>query len=255
MSPATVPRLLTVLGVATMVVAGIGFIAALILNAFVFDKYDAYGEVAIPGSETLQLPAGEVTISFHTQIIGTTSGGGLPIPDLRLGIDPPAGVPEPAITENIGGTTTVNNDARVRVWVAQVAEDGAYTIRTDGNVSAYLSPRLAFGHGSAFGALPWWCAAAFGVGLVDLIIARIWAARVRRAPRPVPTGPPPPTFTIGDTSAVSYQPTSYQPAPSYIPTEDGIRIEQLKNLAALRDCGALTEAEFESEKRRLLGGG
>lgn len=250
MSPATVPRLLTVLAVVTMVLAGIGFIVALILNAFVFDKYNAYGEVPIPGQQRLHLPAGEVTISFHTQIIGSTGGGGLPIPDLQLGIDPPAGVPEPAVTESIGGTTTVNNDARVRIWVAQVAEDGDYTIRTDGNVGAFLSPRLAFGHGSSWGALPWWCAAVFGLAVVDLIIARIWAAKVRRTPRPVPSGPAPPTFTIGDAPVVSNQ-----PAPSYIPTEDGIRIEQLKTLAALRDCGALTEAEFEAEKRRLLGSG
>lgn len=246
MSPATVSRVLTILAAAGMVVAGIGFIVALILNAFVFDRYNAYGEVPIPGAATLQLPAGEVTISFHTQIIGSTSGGGLPIPDLQLGIDPPAGAPEPVIAESIGGTTTVNNDARVRVWVARIAEDGAYRIRTDGNVGAYLSPRLAFGHGSQWGALPWWCAAAFGLAVVGLVIARIWAATVRRAPRPVPTGPAPPTFTIGDTPAVPH---------SYIPTEDGIRIEQLKNLAVLRDCGALTDAEFESEKRRLLGRG
>lgn len=248
MSPATVPRLLTIIAVATMVVAGIGFIVTLILNAFVLDKYNAYGEVPIPGTETLHLPAGEVTISFHTQIIGG-GGGGLPVPDLRMSIDAPPGVAEPLITENIGGTTTVNNDARVRVWVAQVAEAGDYAISTDGNVGAFLSPRLAFGHDSSFGRLPWWCAALFGLGTVDLIIARLWAARVRRAPRPVPSGPPPPAFVIGDAP-----PMPYPPASSYIPTEDGIRIEQLKTLTALRDCGALTDAEFESEKRRLLGG-
>lgn len=250
MSSATVPRLLTILAVVTMAVAGIGFIVTLILNAFVFDKYNAYGEVPIPGSAQLQLPAGEVVISFHTQIIGSAGGGGLPLPDLQMGIDPPAGVAEPTVTESIGGTTTVNNDARVRVWVAQFAEPGRYTIRTDGNVGAYLSPRLAFGHGSAWGALPWWCAAVFGLAVVDLVIARLWAAKVRRRPRPVAPGMPAPTFTIGDAP-----PVTHQPPPSYIPTEDGIRVEQLKTLAALRDCGALTDAEFEAEKRRLLGGG
>ncbi|WP_304117697.1 SHOCT domain-containing protein [Mycolicibacterium bacteremicum] len=238
MRTATAPRLLTIVAVLTMVVAGIGFIAVLVLNAFVLDRYNAYGEVAIPGRAELQLPAGEVTISFHTQIIGSTGGGGLPIPDLRMAIDPPPGVAEPEVVESIGGTTTVNNDARVRVWVAQVAESGVYTVRTDGNVTAFISPRLAFGHASPMGQAPWWCAAVFGLGLVDLIIARVWAARVRRAARPVS-----PTFTV------TGGPTSY------IPTEDGIRIEQLKTLAALRDSGALTEAEFEAEKRRLLGGG
>lgn len=246
MNPATVPRLLTVLAAVTMVLAGIGFIVALILNAFVLDRYNAYGEVPIPGQQTLHLPAGEVTISFHTQVIGSISGGGLPIPDLRLGIDPPAGVAEPVVTENIGATTTVNNDARVRVWVARVAEDGDYAVRTEGNVGAFLSPRLAFGHSSSWGSLPWWCAAVFGFGIVDLVIARVWAARVRRTPRAVSDAAPP-TFVIGDAPPRTVS--------SYIPTEDGIRIEQLKTLAALRDCGALTDAEFEAEKRRLLGSG
>ncbi|WP_347403854.1 SHOCT domain-containing protein [Mycobacterium sp. 236(2023)] len=44
------------------------------------------------------------------------------------------------------------------------------------------------------------------------------------------------------------------PVDSYQPTDHGVRVEQLKTLAALRDSGALTEAEFESEKRRVLEG-
>jgi hypothetical protein len=241
MSAATVPKLLTAIAVVTMIVSGIAFVVALVLNAFVLDKYDAYGEVPIPGRSTLHLPAGEVNISFHTQIIGSTSGGGLPIPNLRLRADPPAGVPEPVVTENIGATTTVNNDARVRVWVAKIAEEGDYRITTEGNVSAFISPRLAFGHGSPVPHLPWWAAAVFGVAVVDLIIARVWAAKVRR--RPVPIGPAP-SFTIDavpDSGA------------TFTPTDDGVRIQQLKMLAALRDSGALTKEEFESEKRRLLG--
>lgn len=38
------------------------------------------------------------------------------------------------------------------------------------------------------------------------------------------------------------------------PTDEGIKIEQLKTLVALRDSGALTEAEFEAEKHRILDG-
>jgi hypothetical protein len=33
-----------------------------------------------------------------------------------------------------------------------------------------------------------------------------------------------------------------------------VKIEQLKTLAALRDSGALTEEEFQAEKRRVLDG-
>ncbi len=236
MSASVVPKILTAIAVVTMIVSGIAFVVALVLNAFVLDKYSAYGEVPIPGTSTLHLPAGDVTISFHTQVIGSTNGG-LPIPNLKFSVDPPAGVPEPVVTENIGSTTTVNNDARVRVWVAQVAEEGDYRVSTDGNVSAFLSPRLAFGHGSPVPNLPWWAAALFGVAVLDLVIARVWAAKVRRRPNPVG---PAPTFTIDS-------------GPSFTPTDDGIRIQQLKTLAALRDSGALTQDEFDAEKRRLLG--
>jgi len=37
-------------------------------------------------------------------------------------------------------------------------------------------------------------------------------------------------------------------------TNEGAKLEQLKTLAALRDSGALTEAEFEAEKRKILDG-
>lgn len=237
MSTPTAPRLLTVVAALTMTVSGIGFVVALILNAFVLDSYDAYGQVPIPGRATLHLPAGEVTVAFHTQIIGSTNGG-VPIPNLRVRVDPPAGVPEPQLTEDIGATTTVNNDARVRVWVAQVAAEGDYRITTDGDVSAFIRPQLAFGHGSPVPHLPWWFAAVFGLAVVDLVIARVWAAKLRR--RSPAVGSPPGLHV--------------DPSPAFTPTDDGIRIQQLKTLAALRDSGALTQKEFETEKRRLLGG-
>jgi hypothetical protein len=247
MSRRTAPRALTIVAVVTMVVSVIGFVITLILNAFVFDEYDAYGEVPIPGSSSLHLPAGEVTVTFHTVLIGSTSGSGLPVPPMSINIAPPAGVPDPVLTEDIGSTTTVNNDARVRVWVAQVAAEGTYDITSDGNVSAFLDPRLAFGHGSSHGNLPIIFAVIFGLAVVDLIIARIWAGRVRRSESPVvgyqpPTAypPPPATFT--------------QPADPYIPTDQGVRIEQLNTLARLRDSGALTESEYEAEKKRVLDG-
>ncbi len=44
-----------------------------------------------------------------------------------------------------------------------------------------------------------------------------------------------------------YAPSEPAPAPAVDP------IEQLTKLAALKDSGALTEAEFEAEKAKLLG--
>ena len=64
------PRIAIVVAIMTLVGSIIGFVAVLMLNAFVFDGYDAYGEVPIPGSSSLHLPDGEVTVSVHTVISG-----------------------------------------------------------------------------------------------------------------------------------------------------------------------------------------
>jgi hypothetical protein len=42
-----------------------------------------------------------------------------------------------------------------------------------------------------------------------------------------------------------------QPAGMHVPTDDGVRLEQLKTISALRDSGALTEKEFQEESRRI----
>ena len=147
----TAPRIFVVASVLTLVVAVVGFIVTLVLNAFVLDKYNAYGEVPIPGSSSLHLPAGEATVSFHTQTIGSPSGGGLPVPPLGLTIVPPEGIPDPQVTESFGTTTTVNNDAHIRVWRVQIPAEGTYDITTDGKVNGYINPQLAFGHDASYG--------------------------------------------------------------------------------------------------------
>jgi hypothetical protein len=254
-SPA--PRILTTVAILTMIAAGIGFIVTLALNAFVFDEYDAYGEVPIPGSSSLQLPAGDVTVTFHTVLIGR-SGSGLPVPPLKYRITAPDGVETPELREDYGTTTTVNNDARVRIGYLHVTTKGTYDIKLDGNVSAYLNPTLAFGHGSSYGNLPWILGVIFGIAAVDLVIARVWAARVARRPvygRPSPNFGAMPTWSVGDAAGGSpggYVPT--QPATSYAPSDEGIRVQSLETLARLRDSGALTQDEYEAEKKRVLDG-
>ncbi|TDZ80296.1 SHOCT domain-containing protein [Mycobacteroides salmoniphilum] len=224
-------RRASVLTLTTMTVGGvIGIIVSLILNVFVFDEYDAYGEVKIPGNTRLELPAGEVTVSFHSWVSGDN---GLLIPQLGLSIFPPDGVAEPQVRESIGSSTTVNGDARRRVWVAQIPAAGTYEVQVEGEVNGFVNPRLAFGHGSPYWPLTWGFAGLLGAAALGWIAYLLTRSR---AVRPTP-------------------PVTVQPASSYEPTGDGIRIEQLKSLAALRDSGALTEAEFEAEKRRLLDGG
>ncbi|MDR3655395.1 MAG: SHOCT domain-containing protein [Mycobacterium sp.] len=213
-----------------------GFVVALVLNIFFLDKYNAYGEVPVPGSGSLDLPAGDITISFHTVVIGSPNGGGLPVPRLGVTITPPDGVAQPAVTESIGSTTTVNNDAHIRVWVAHIAAAGTYTVTTDGQVNGYIDPRLAFGHKSSYGFVVWLFVCLFVVGLASSILSGRWLARLRRQP-------------VG--AAV---PVAVPPSKAYEPSDEGVGLERLKTLTSLRDSGALTDQEFEDEKRRILEG-
>ena len=230
-----------------MVVAVPGFIITLVLNAFVLDDYDAYGEVSVPGSATLHLPKGEVTISLHAEVVSSPSGGGLPVPPMSITIVPPSGVADPQVTENVGSTTTVNNDAHVRVWVAKVPVDGTYNITTDGKVGGFIDPRLAFGHGSPIGPLVWVFVGLFAVGLIWTIVASKWLARIRRT-ESAATGLPAYRFPVAPVAKPMVTSSPHEPG------DEGVRLERLKTIAALRDSGALTESEFEAEKRRILEG-
>jgi hypothetical protein len=247
MSRQTGPRILTTVAVVTMVVSAVGFVVMLILNSFVLDEYDKYGEVPIPGKGSLELPAGDVTVTFHTVLVGG-GGSGLPVPKLGYTITGPEGVGDMKIDEDYGGATTVNNDARVRIGYLHVPVAGSYDFDLDGKVSAYVEPRLAFGRGSSYGNVPWFLAAVFGLALVDLFAARFWAARVRRSE---PAGGFPPPMEFG--SAPPWPPSYHRPG-SFTPSDEGIRVQQLNTLARLRDSGALTEDEFQAEKKRLLDG-
>jgi Short C-terminal domain len=251
--------------IAMLVISVIGFITALVLNAFFLDDYDAYGEVPVPGSATLHLPAGEVTVSLHTVVLGNLNGG-LPVPPLGVTIVPPDGVAQPVVTENIGSTTTVNNDAHVRVWVAQIAAEGDYNVTTDGQVNGYVTPRLAFGHGSAYGFMVWVFVGLFVFGLVDVVLSIWWLRRTRRkAASAIVAEPNFPTFSRttfpgpatfpATPAAPTFPPAPAIPTPrAHEPSDEGVRLERLKTLAALRDSGALSHEEFEMEKRRILEG-
>ena len=95
---------LVIASVALPVVSTIGIFFWPDVDASVFDKYAAYGEVPIPGSRTLHLPEGDVQVSFHTEIAGSMEGGGLPIPPgLEVTITPPSGVATPKFIQSLGG--------------------------------------------------------------------------------------------------------------------------------------------------------
>jgi hypothetical protein len=153
-----------------LVVSIFGFGGSLALDSIVFDKYAAYGEVPIPGTKTLHLPAGDAKVSFHTEIAGTMEGGGLPIPqDLEVAITPTSGSAKPTFTRNVGDTDADNQDVRVKVGVAHIPVAGDYSVTTNGRAAAFISPRLSFGHDSDYGFLPWLFAGLAGVSLLVLL--------------------------------------------------------------------------------------
>jgi hypothetical protein len=238
------PRIAIVVSILTLIASIVGFVAALVLNTFVLDEYDAYGEVTIPGSTSLQLPAGEMTVSFHTVSTGRPTSG-FPIPDLSFGITPTAGLPEPTVTENIGGTTSVNSDVRVRIWTVHISQAGTYDVEAKGSVDGYIAPRLAFGHDGSHGWVLWLFGGLFVVGLLELFAALIWSARVAKKARPLE---PHEHLKIDEPTSS----TGPAPEAGYTPTDQGVRLEQIRQLAALRDSGALTAEEYTAEKRRIL---
>jgi hypothetical protein len=230
-----------------LVVSVVGFIVSLVLNAFFLDKYNAYGEVPIPGTGSVHLPAGEATISLHVLVVN--GNGGLPVPPLGVTITPPDGVPQPVVTESIGSTTTVNNDAHIRVWNVRVPAEGTYNITTDGQVGGFINPRLAFGHQSSYGFLVWAFVGLFVAGLIDLALSMAWVGRTRKKAVSAAVSATP-DFPIVPVARPYSPPVVTQPA-----NEPADRLDRLKTLASLRESGALTEEEFQSEKRRILDGG
>ena len=160
-----------------LIVSGIGCGVSAALNAFVLDKFDAYGEVPIPGTRTLHLPAGDVTVSFRASGITGYKTLGTP-EDLEMTISPPSGVAQPTVSQSIGAEINNNGDAHRAVRVAHIAQAGDYTITTNGKVTSYASPRLSFGHSSRFWFVTWLFG---GLCAVIIVVGLIWFIQGLRA--------------------------------------------------------------------------
>ena len=231
-------RLVVILvGVVAAVSVG-GLVTLTVLNLFFWERYNAYGEIPIPGSAAIDLPAGAVTVNFHVH----SGRRGTAVPPLRMSVEPPPGLSDPQVADDLGRSVTINDDVHRRVWFMDVAEAGRYQISIDGQVDGFAEPRIAFGQtGSMDGLL--WVFVAMSIVSVDLAIA-VWWLRRRREARAASLA----------ASIEELQDDTDGLGDSFTPTDRGVRLEQLKTIAALRDSGALTEAEFKAEKRRILDG-
>jgi hypothetical protein len=152
----------------------LGILASLIVNALVLDDFDKYGDVPVPGSRALRLPAGEADVSFHVQMPTTLgNAGSLTLPDLHFGMSYPDRFERPVVTDDSGSTTNVNGDAHRRVWTVDVRSPGRYRIKTRGNVGGFIDPRLAFGENSSHSlpVIPF--VILLGVSIVGLVAMRL----------------------------------------------------------------------------------
>ncbi len=219
-------HVLTIL-VGLLVAVSVGGLITTAAIGIAGEKYGNYGEVPIPGTGIVRLPAGEAIVSFHVR---DHQGRGMRVPPLTMDITPPDGVSDPLVTEDLGETVVIGDDAHRRVWFMKVATEGDYRVVAEGPVNGYVDPHLSFGQTRSVEG-PLWLFVALSVVSVDLAIAMWWFRRRGRA-----AGKP------------------AEAADPYIPTDEGVRLEQLKTIAALRDSGALTESEFNAEKRRILEG-
>ncbi|WP_142282727.1 SHOCT domain-containing protein [Mycobacterium aquaticum] len=161
---------------------------------------------------------------------------------MKLRFEAPAGASSPVLIDHMGGTTTSNRDLRVQIGIAQIAQAGHYRVITEGPGSGNQRPRLSFGHGSPYGSAIWPFVGLIVLAVVALPLSILWWISADRRNRPL----------AQSNSAEFAMPVQPVGAPTEHSDGQGVRVERLRTVVALRQSGALTEAEFQSAKRRIL---
>jgi hypothetical protein len=157
-----------VLGVAV----GVGLIANIIVGLTGGSWTDSYryGEVSVPGSAALRLPAGSLDISLRE-----LTGGSLRVPP-RLWVSVSSSerlpvVPRRAVSEEFGPTSKSSMLSYRRIWKVRIPREDVYRIAAGGaNVQAGYA--LVFGHAPlAIGGRIWEY-----TGLAALAALLVWLA-------------------------------------------------------------------------------
>ena len=91
--------------------AVLGLVGIYVLPFIVYE--DPYGEVPIPGSATLHLPAGEADLTLRS--VGSLEGQ--PVPPLSIQISGPDGLLQPEVAESRRTKYFTAEDTWVRLWV------------------------------------------------------------------------------------------------------------------------------------------
>jgi len=103
---------------------------------------DTYGDVAVPGSANLHLPAGEVDVTLRSVAPADEPS----VPPLSMRISGPDGVSRAEVVENRRTTPLIAGDELVRIWVVRIAQEADYRVDIDGEVYRPYKPTLTFGH-------------------------------------------------------------------------------------------------------------
>ncbi len=228
--------------IALMLLSVVGFVGTLVWHGFGGDS-DKYGRIGVPGSGTVTLPAGEVDVHYAVQLATNGGGGALTVPNLSFSMTAPEGARDPTVTQDMGGTVTVNSSSRVRIWKLQVSDPGDYSVTTEGDVQGFIAPQLTFGQGSP---VPLWPAVVFAVLFVvalALLLVSVVAGSVGAS--------------AGQLQAVSPSVPYGSPSSTTLsintPEQELARLAQLQQLTDLHRAGTLSDAEYDAAKRRLGG--
>ncbi len=221
----------------------------------VWGEPNQYGRVAAPGTGVVHLPAGDVdgTVAMIIPGRGNETPTVLLPDDLALTVVAVDGSGTATVTRHVGSSgNAMDNkaDSQRRVWKIDVPHDGDYRATARGGFSGVgVDVAIWFGHGPP---IPGTSVPIIGLVLGSITTLVIWLVRRRRA------APSPPRRD---------EALQWRPAPegneSFLndhdqfsddkpgdPDLDGIRA--LERLAKLHESGALTDAEFDAEKHKLI---
>jgi hypothetical protein len=115
------------------------------LGGLPFTNHAAYGQVSVPGTTEVDLPAGKVTISFEEDgIFGEDDSADMPS-DLQVVVQGAGGpvavtrVSDALFAINIGST------GRVPYGEMDIQAAGPYSATATGSPTSAVSPRVTFG--------------------------------------------------------------------------------------------------------------
>jgi hypothetical protein len=141
-------------------------------------------------------------------------------------------------TENSGAATTF--DAQQVIGATQKPQPGDFPLKRRRNRMMFWHRFTSWTRSSS--PLAWIIAVPLVLLSIIAVPAVLFLRRLRRRKEPDSTG-----------FAGWQEPSAFAPPSS--PADDAAATERLRTLSDLHASGALTDAEFETEKRRIIGGG